>query len=437
MSSRIIFTVAIAVISGVHSSTNPTESTHNCAAFTDEIVNFITSDSYVSICRKELLSEEEIAELRVQIGEAQAEDRKAAVVLADRQASVKEADDDLEGIQLQDMVIDSGESSAAAGALVPHSAVPMNEPFDANLDIPGWNIPAAIPVDDYITLVAADRLGAIQTLLANMYSVPHDDWNIQLVRSVNLELYNILTQTRQMSTCASSPACMAWIKLLAELHHRVAIAFQLPVGSYVGFTDSVNLMLHSLLNAIPQTLSNRNQPRAFIGIAVVGGAAILVPILVDVGCCCLGLCIRQANKRFRATTPEPETTTPAPVDDEVARKKEALKILAEVQMRAWVTDMVSELNRFNMDMIRIEAPNDEALRQTVDEIRMHFMQRLMPLAMGVLANGQHVDIDGMLLATTQLSQQMSRHPTLSNWVPHRNEILATAAKIHAIILPFL
>lgn len=178
--------------------------------------------------------------------------------------------------------------------------------------IPESVVPDDTPIsgDDFITsqetFVRLDSLiSALDRLLEIRDDSPDIDWYTHdLTRAINLEFYYLYVDTSHQSTCKSFQ-CHAWRVLIQQTHYRCAQGLFLHdwSGGCLDFHRTITSYLEPLRmqsGRCSAWLSNstfttvNGKPKSFAPLVI------LVPIAVEVGCWCIGKCIRYYRDRQAA-----------------------------------------------------------------------------------------------------------------------------------------
>ena len=302
--------------------------------------------------------------------------------------------------------------------------------IDDNALAPGHRKPGEqVDSGDYMTGVSLVQLRSLQQAIAESWvrwsSGGYEDWEESLDDSVNVGLYYISTSADQNSRCMSLD-CRIWRLLLADIHHRVAIGFK--EKTWVDFAEFANF-IEPLLTVLIREVDVQGG----LGTDQVKGFVFLVPVAVvaaDVGCWCLGQCI----KYYRANQPVPPVTpvvsVPIPIVDPLAP-------LQRVQMQLFFASANRDLDDLLTDLMLVNSGlSDTLLNAAIANIRTLFMVKLMAISHGVISNSTPgAPIQALVMSgTLSLAQLLSRQFAMSTWMADRREIFNAITQLRAVLI---
>jgi hypothetical protein len=297
------------------------------------------------------------------------------------------------------------------------------EPIESAEDVVGVALPYMVPrftVDDGHSVrlddcIASEEVAKQLKHILKSLEEPADRPNASVL------LYYLHVDLSQRSVCPNIDS-RVFRKLVEQVHYRFTVG-----ASDGGFNlESMIPVLTSLyteamdLEIAARGLAHPAEPKFMIAPLVLA----VVPIVAEIGCWCIGRCIKYYRDRTSTTTTTTPTTTSTPST-----------------IAAWVLEgqrrqIEQFINVANADldeiMIKIGSVSDTDFEKQISALRTALMVKVMATTKGMVANGgSSYDPGSTIESSLRLTELLSRSHTSSDWPAVRKEILTTVSSLRS------
>jgi hypothetical protein len=269
----------------------------------------------------------------------------------------------------------------------------------------------SVRLDDFIaSRDVFDRLESMLGLDPKPYPPSSD---------INLQLYYLHTDLTQRSACPNLES-RVFRKLIEQLHYQLTIA--VVDNTQVAALAPVIKFLHQNVEQLERGAESlAHPPRPMFMMAPI--VLLVAPIVAEVGCWCLGRCIRYYRDRTSTTTTTTTTTTtPSTIAAWIIEGQRR-------QMEQFIAIANSDLDEI---MIKIGTVSGTDYEREIGALRSTFVMKIMAITKGMVANGgSSFDPTSTLESSFRITELLSKSHEISEWQSVRTEILSMVSKLRS------